>query len=119
MVGVGLVYWSPLGIQSDLPLPPPNAAMRGDNVQLKGYAGIHREDRLTLRWPPNPQADSAVVIVWDEFLAQVDRLTTSSDSLLVSRPALVHRAAFAQVLFVAQGDTLSRGPLFPIVLGSD
>jgi hypothetical protein len=119
VVGVGLVYWSPIGIQSDLPLPPPSAVVRGDNVQLEGYAAIHREDRLILRWPSNPQADTVVVIVWDEFLAQVDRLTTSSDSLLVNRPALVHRAAFAQVLFVAQGDTISRGPLFPIVLGSD
>lgn len=119
MLGVGLVYWSPSGLQSDLPLPPPNSIMRGDDVQLEGYDGIHQDDGVAVCWPQDPQADMAVVVFWDAFLAQVDRLSTSADSLLVTKPAVVTRAAFAQVLYVAQGDTLSRGPLFPIHPGSD
>lgn len=119
LVGVGLVYWPSGGDDAGIALPPASGVTRGDGTVLAGYEAAFQKEGLVVRWPADARADACWVVFLDKNLDEVHRAVTVADSLLILRPGILDRSTFAQVLFVAAGDTLARSPLFPIDPRSD
>lgn len=107
-----LLLWSDFGGSGGGDLPPGRGSLRGEDpgtglrVEV-GPAG------LTATWPEpaDTGADLAVIVFYDERMAEIGHTATGGRFLVVGPGDPLAAAAYCQLLRLADGDTVARSVL--------
>lgn len=113
LVGVGLTV-APELTRPRLSRPPVSGeALRGDEQADGGHLISAAGDGWRLAWPVRPEADQVLAVFFDDALNEVGltAAAASAGGVTVTRTEAGPGAAFVQIVYLALGDTLARGPL--------
>lgn len=114
VAAVGLSLVPELDRAGDMSWPAGQEVLRGDDAGQEGFRCLRQDGGLQLHWPVDPRADGVVAVFFAEDMSEIARLNVGpTGPSSVEREDLAARTAYCQIFYLAGGDTLARGPLFP------
>lgn len=112
LVGVGIFVAPELTGPRTFQRPAAGTALRGDDPDGGMFLISAEGDNWQLNWPERPEADQVVAVFFDDALNEVGLAAAdASGGLAITRTEAGPDAAYVQIVYLAQGDTLARGPL--------